>query len=138
MDYTASQVTVTDTENPTQLAQTNLSPDNENNNKNQPQLNNTDNQIQQIRKQQQTVPSNVRHFQANIGTGYSRFGNAYRKQMEKQNKLFGRNKYISPVIFAGTESDIGKIVKVKIQNFAYKSLVKFCADLHCLTPRVQT
>ena len=36
--------------------------------------------------------------------------------MEKQNKLFGRNKYISPVIFAGTESDIGKIVKVKIQN----------------------
>ena len=37
-------------------------------------------------------------------------------KMEKQNKLFGRNKYISPVIFAGTESDIGKIVKVKIQN----------------------
>ena len=36
--------------------------------------------------------------------------------MEKQNKLFGRNKYISPVIFDGTENNIGKIVKVKIQT----------------------
>ncbi|MBD1158261.1 tRNA (N6-isopentenyl adenosine(37)-C2)-methylthiotransferase MiaB [Pelagibacterales bacterium SAG-MED17] len=37
-------------------------------------------------------------------------------KMEKQNKLFGRNKYISPVIFDGDESHIGKVVKVKIQN----------------------
>ena len=37
-------------------------------------------------------------------------------KMEKQNKLFGRNKYISPVIFNGNESNIGKVVKVKVQN----------------------
>jgi tRNA-2-methylthio-N6-dimethylallyladenosine synthase len=37
-------------------------------------------------------------------------------KMEKQNKLFGRNKYISPVIFDGNESHIGKVVKVKVQN----------------------
>ena len=37
-------------------------------------------------------------------------------KMEKQNKLFGRNKYISPVIFDGNESNIGKVVKVKVQN----------------------
>ena len=37
-------------------------------------------------------------------------------KMEKQNKLFGRNKYISPVIFDGNDSYIGKIVKVKIQT----------------------
>ncbi len=37
-------------------------------------------------------------------------------KIEKQNKLFGRNKYISPVIFHGDKSHIGKVVKVKIQN----------------------
>ncbi len=37
-------------------------------------------------------------------------------KLEKQNKFFGRNKYISPVIFDGIKSDIGKIVKVKIQT----------------------
>ena len=37
-------------------------------------------------------------------------------KLEKQNKFFGRNKYNSPVIFDACESDIGKIVKVKIQN----------------------
>ncbi len=37
-------------------------------------------------------------------------------KMEKQNKLFGRNKYISPVIFDGNENLIGKVVKVKIQT----------------------
>ena len=37
-------------------------------------------------------------------------------KMEKQNKLFGRNKYISPVIFDGNESNIGKVLKVKVQN----------------------
>ena len=37
-------------------------------------------------------------------------------KMEKQNKLFGRNKYISPVIFNGNENLIGKVVKVKVQT----------------------
>ena len=37
-------------------------------------------------------------------------------KMEKQNKLFGRNKYISSVIFDGSANQVGKIVKVKIQN----------------------
>ena len=37
-------------------------------------------------------------------------------KLEKQNKLFGRNKYISPVIFDGNESFIGEVVKVKVQN----------------------
>ena len=37
-------------------------------------------------------------------------------KMEKQNKLFGRNKYISPVIFDGKDSNIGRVVKVKVQN----------------------
>ena len=37
-------------------------------------------------------------------------------KMKKQNKFFGRNRYISPVIFDGVESHIGKIVKVKIQT----------------------
>ncbi len=37
-------------------------------------------------------------------------------KMEKQNKLFGRNKYISPVIFDGNESLVGEVVKVKVQN----------------------
>ncbi len=43
-------------------------------------------------------------------------------KMEKQNKLFGRNKYISPVIFDGNESNIGKIVKVKVQSSNQNSL----------------
>ena len=37
-------------------------------------------------------------------------------KMKKQKKFFGRNKYISPVIFDGIDSYIGKIVKVKIQT----------------------
>ncbi len=37
-------------------------------------------------------------------------------KMKKQNKLFGRNKYISPVIFDGNENLIGKVVKVKVQT----------------------
>ena len=37
-------------------------------------------------------------------------------KMKKQDKLFGRNEYISPVIFDGNDSHIGKIVKVKIQT----------------------
>ena len=37
-------------------------------------------------------------------------------KLEKQNKYFGRNKYISPVIFDGSANEIGKVVKVKIQS----------------------
>ena len=37
-------------------------------------------------------------------------------KLENQNKYFGRNKYISPVIFDGSKSDVGKIVKVRIQS----------------------
>ena len=37
-------------------------------------------------------------------------------KMKKQSKLFGRNKYISPVIFDGNENLIGKVVKVKVQT----------------------
>ena len=43
-------------------------------------------------------------------------------KIEKQNKLFGRNKYISPVIFDGTDENIGKIVKVKIETSNQNSL----------------
>ncbi len=46
-------------------------------------------------------------------------------KLEKQNKFFGRNKYISPVIFDGTKSDIGKIVKVKIQTSNQNTLFGF-------------
>ena len=46
-------------------------------------------------------------------------------KMEKQNKLFGRNKYISPVIFDGNESNIGKVVKVKVQNSNQNTLFGF-------------
>ena len=37
-------------------------------------------------------------------------------KMEKQNKFFGRNKYITPVIFDGNDNQIGKNIKVKIQT----------------------
>ncbi len=37
-------------------------------------------------------------------------------KLDKQNKFFGRNKYISPVIFDGNNSHVGKIVKVKIHT----------------------
>ncbi len=43
-------------------------------------------------------------------------------KMEKKNKFFGRNKYISPVIFDGIDENIGKIVKVKIENSNQNSL----------------
>ena len=43
-------------------------------------------------------------------------------KMEKQNKFFGRNKYISPVIFDGIDENIGKIVKVKIETSNQNSL----------------
>jgi tRNA-2-methylthio-N6-dimethylallyladenosine synthase len=43
-------------------------------------------------------------------------------KIEKQNKYFGRNKYISPVIFEADERQIGKIVKVKIKTSNQNSL----------------
>ena len=40
-----------------------------------------------------------------------------------QKKLFGRNKYMNSVIFEGDESDIGKIVKVKITASNQNTLI---------------
>ena len=37
-------------------------------------------------------------------------------KLNGQNKYFGRNKYLSSVIFDGCEKNIGKIVKVKIDS----------------------
>ena len=37
-------------------------------------------------------------------------------KLSGQNKLFGRNKYLSPVIFEGSENHIGNLVYVKIIN----------------------
>ena len=37
-------------------------------------------------------------------------------RLENQNKYFGRNKYLSSVIFKGNENQIGKINKVKIDS----------------------
>ena len=49
-------------------------------------------------------------------------------KIKGQKKLFGRNKYMNSVIFEGDESDIGKIVKVKItasnQNTLFGEIVK--------------
>ena len=41
---------------------------------------------------------------------------------KNQNKLFGRNKYLNPVIIDGNDSYIGKIEKVYIENFNKNSL----------------
>ena len=43
-------------------------------------------------------------------------------KIKGQKKLFGRNKYMNSVIFEGDESDIGKIVKVKITTSNQNSL----------------
>ena len=43
-------------------------------------------------------------------------------KMKGQKKLFGRNKYMNSVIFEGDESDIGKVVKVKITASNQNSL----------------
>ena len=37
-------------------------------------------------------------------------------RLNKQNKLFGRNKLLSSVIFEGNESYIGKVVKVNVES----------------------
>ena len=43
-------------------------------------------------------------------------------KMDGQNKLFGRSKYLNSVIFQGHEKNIGKIIKVKIQDYNQKIL----------------
>ena len=43
-------------------------------------------------------------------------------KIEGQNKLFGRNKYLNSVIFKGNEKNIGKVIKVKIENCNQKIL----------------
>ena len=43
-------------------------------------------------------------------------------KMDAGNKLFGRNKYLNPVIFNGDEKNIGKITKVKIESCNKNSL----------------
>ena len=37
-------------------------------------------------------------------------------KMKKESRLFGRNKFFSPVVFEGNENNIGKIMKVKIEE----------------------
>ena len=43
-------------------------------------------------------------------------------KIEGQNKLFGRNKYMNSVIFEGDKKNIGKIIKVKIEDSNQNSL----------------
>ena len=46
-------------------------------------------------------------------------------KLEKQDKYFGRNKFLSPVIFEANENDIGKIVNVKIDSSNQNTLFGF-------------
>ena len=43
-------------------------------------------------------------------------------KMKDQPKLFGRNKYLNSVIFNGSDNNIGKILKVKIESCNQNSL----------------
>ena len=43
-------------------------------------------------------------------------------KLENQNKYFGRNKFLSSVIFDGGEDHIGKLVKVNIESSNQNSL----------------
>ena len=43
-------------------------------------------------------------------------------KMKDEKKLFGRNKYLNPVIFEGNEKNIGKIINVKINSCNQNSL----------------
>ena len=47
-------------------------------------------------------------------------------KLKKQDKYFGRNKFLSPVIFEANENDIGKIVNVKIDSSNQNTLFGFC------------
>ena len=37
-------------------------------------------------------------------------------QTKDKTKIFGRSEYMTPVIFEGNEKDVGKILKIKINN----------------------
>ena len=43
-------------------------------------------------------------------------------KLDNQNRLFGRNKYLTPVILEGNDDEIGKLVNVKINNFNQNTL----------------
>ena len=43
-------------------------------------------------------------------------------RMQNQFKMFGRNEFNNSVIFEGNENNIGKIIKVKIENTNQNSL----------------
>ena len=43
-------------------------------------------------------------------------------KLKNQNKYFGRNKFLNPVIFDGSESHIGKLIKVNIEKSNQNSL----------------
>ena len=43
-------------------------------------------------------------------------------KIDGQNKLFGRNAYMNPVYFSADKKNIGKILKIKIENFNQNSL----------------
>ena len=46
-------------------------------------------------------------------------------KLEKQDKYFGRNKFLSPVIFNGNKNDIGKIINIKIETSNQNTLFGF-------------
>ena len=52
-------------------------------------------------------------------------------KMIKQNKFFGRNKYISPVIFDGSECNVGKVVNVKIKKSNQNTLFGYIKKDMC-------
>ena len=43
-------------------------------------------------------------------------------KIANQGKYFGRNNYFNSVIFDGNENDIGKIVKISVENSNQNSL----------------
>ena len=43
-------------------------------------------------------------------------------KLNKQEKYFGRNKYMTPVIFESDNSQLGDLVNVKIMSFNQKNL----------------
>ena len=43
-------------------------------------------------------------------------------KLKNQNKYFGRNKFLSSVLFEGNESHIGKLIKVNIEKSNQNSL----------------
>ena len=47
-------------------------------------------------------------------------------KLKKQDKYFGRNRFLSPVIFDANENDIGKVVNVKIDSSNQNTLFGYC------------